>query len=187
MPLPIGANKAKVLKTYFTTSQAGNAGLSIKVEVGDAWEKEEMTGTIWFSPKAAGMARRQLKVFGFDIDTTDLSEIGQSVDFVGMEILVTLKEEDYHGVLSLKIDCFGAVKAPTADELGAAQRALRAAKGKTKEKAPPGDKAPPAAKQEPQTRPTLPPDMQTDIDKANRAIDDAQRQPGDDDVPFDVP
>jgi hypothetical protein len=87
-----------------------------------------MVGTIWLSSASMGMARSQLKALGFDCDKNDLSEIGDTISLVGVEVDVQLKEEDYKGRISLKITRFGGASPPTPKALADATAALRAAK-----------------------------------------------------------
>ena len=129
--LTAGKFKGRVVWHGWVTSQAGTPGLAVRVGIMDdfAGAEEEITGTIWLSPKAMGMARMQLKALGFDCDTQELSEIGVSVSFIDRECDVVLKEEQYKGKVSIKMDRFGAgAPPPTKDALVKAQAGLRAAK-----------------------------------------------------------
>jgi hypothetical protein len=125
-----GIAKAKVLRHWFTTSQGGTPGLSVRVEVSDDWDAgQEMVGTIWLSPKAMGMARSQLKALGFDCTAHELDELDGTDILVGNEVDLELKEEEYKGRRELKIARFGGpAPKPTKDALKAATAALRAAK-----------------------------------------------------------
>ncbi|MFA5186906.1 MAG: hypothetical protein WC551_10540 [Patescibacteria group bacterium] len=103
----------------------GTYGIKITCRFGD----ERLAGTIWFSDKAMGFARTQLRSIGFDPDR-DLKEV---VDLVDTEITVTVGQENYKGVDRYKIERFGSDEA--SDEIIAkAQEAIRAiGKGKSAE------------------------------------------------------
>lgn len=129
--LAAGKFKAKVVWHGWTTSQAGTPGLAVRVSIFDEFAdgNEEITGTIWLSPKAMGMGRMQLKALGFDCDSQDLSEIGNSISFIDRECDVVLKEEEYRGNTQIKVDRFGAgAPPPTKDALKKATEGLRSAK-----------------------------------------------------------
>jgi len=133
-----GVYDAEVLGHWLTTSQAGNAGLSVKVLVADKFgATEEMVGTIWLTAKSMRMARTQLKALGFDVDTQEIVTLNENpeegMSLVGHKCQVTLKEDDYRNRIEIRIAFFGGgAKPPTAEQLAAAQRGLRAAKGKAK-------------------------------------------------------
>lgn len=132
----VGIHKAIVKEHWFTTSQGGNPGLAVKVGIAGDWDDEEiMIGTIWLTPKSMGMARIQLRALGFDCDTQDLADLNDAISLVGHEVDVEIKEETYNNRTEMRIARFGGpAPKPTAEKLGEATKALRAAKSQPKAK-----------------------------------------------------
>lgn len=124
-------DKATVSQTMHTEDQHGNAALKVWVKIPDPEAMTEdgnatVVGTIYTSPKAVSMARRQLKNIGFDPDTQDFGEIGKSVSLVGNEVKGGIDIEEFKG--NLKVKFFGRMGGASDKALSAATAALRAAK-----------------------------------------------------------
>ncbi len=138
-----GIYNAVVKQHCWITSRAGHPGLEVTVEVSDDWDSKPMTGTIWFTDKALGMARMQLRALGFDPDTQKVGDIGPRISLVGHQCEVELAEEDYNGRTSLKIKRFGGrPKPPTDDQL----RNLDVLLARAKTRQPAADSEPAAQK-----------------------------------------
>jgi hypothetical protein len=131
-----GIYEATVCKHWWEEKQSdGSPILLVQVTIFDGTDDYKMTGRIYFSPKAVGMARGQLRELGFDPETEKIVDIGDTISFVGNTPEVTLEEEEWQGRTQLKLTRFGGrSKPPTADAMKAAQQALLAAKGKPAEK-----------------------------------------------------
>lgn len=130
MALQPGSYKAVVTEHHWTTSQAETPGLAISLDVLDGFGGcERMLHTIWFSTKAMGMARAQLKELGFDANKQHARDIGNGISFVDRECNVVLDNENYGGRTTLKVKKIGGLpKPPTAAQLSALDAALAAAK-----------------------------------------------------------
>lgn len=112
-----GTYRAIVTGTRWTTSQGGNAGLTVNVDVDDNGDFVSMFGTIWFTPKSMGMARGQLKALGFDPDHQHVRDIGGEISLVDQRCEVQVVEEDYKGQKQIKIGRFGGGPKPPSPEL----------------------------------------------------------------------
>jgi hypothetical protein len=132
-----GIFDAEIVAIGLKSSQAGNPGVWITVAIDDGFGRsEEITGTIWITQKALGMARGQFKAIGFDYKTLVLSHDNLQ-GCVGNECSVTLKDEEYKGRTELKISLFGSNAPPSPEALDAATKALRTAKDDGEEPLPP--------------------------------------------------
>ena len=90
----------------WTESQSGTAGLKVFCEVTDPnglADPVNMNGSIWFTPKAMKMAKRQLKNLGMDTDKFPLEGLGVDVNIIGNALDVMIDE--YNG--QLKVGYFG--------------------------------------------------------------------------------
>ena len=183
---------ARIIAIGLKSSQAGNPGVWITVDIDDGFGAvEEMTGTIWITDKALGMARGQFKAIGFDYKTKALN-FDNLQECIGHECQVTLKEETYKNRTELKISLFGSNAPPSPEALADAMAKLRSGKGDDD-----GEKLPPKTlPRQPRTHGEPPravsPDPVQNVDAA------LQREPGlvppaetgkgpnegDDDIPF---
>jgi len=121
-----GEYKATVESHTWTTSAAkGTVGLRIVCLVHSMDDDMQLAGTIWFSDKAMGFARTQLKALGFDPDKVDVEEIGVSVDLNGNETTVVVEEQEYQGTTTVRIGRFGGANKPTQKALKSLSAALR--------------------------------------------------------------
>jgi hypothetical protein len=173
-----GIYSARVVKHVWTTSQNLNPGLAVTVAIfsDDGFGEEEIIGKIWFSDKAMGMARAQLRALGFDPDSQDPAEIGFSISLVGNETEVILEEQEYNGRRELKVARFGkAAPPPSKEALQALGTKLRSAK-KAKPQPKPPDPSP-AVAQEPARQDSPSPTLTEDIEAA-------KTDPPEDDIPF---
>jgi len=132
-----GTYTAKVLEHRWTTSQKGDPSLAVKVSIiTDFGDEEIYTGYIYFSDAAMGMARAQLRAFGFDPDHEELSDIGDTLSLIDREVIVQLEEHDYRGQISIRIKRFGgSPPPPDKNSIVATQAKLRQAKKRTQETA----------------------------------------------------
>ena len=143
-----GIFDARIIAIGLKSSQAGNPGVWITVEIDDGFGAvEEMTGTIWITQKALGMARGQFKAIGFDYKTLAL-DFDNLQGCIGHECQVTLKEETYKNRTELKISLFGSNAPPSPEALADAMKALRSGKD--------DDDSPAPAKLPPKTLPRQP-------------------------------
>lgn len=129
----VGVYNSEIVAIGLTTSQTGNCGVWVTVEVDDGFggAREEMTGRIWITDAAMGMAKKQLDAIGFDWKKTDLSMDTLQI-CIGNEVEVTLKEETYKNRKEVKIAFFGGgSKPPTEAEISRAMTMLRAKKDAT--------------------------------------------------------
>jgi hypothetical protein len=123
-----GVFDARIVAIGLKSSQNGNPGVWVTVDIDDGYgATEEMTGTIWITTAALGMARGQFKAIGFDYKTQVLNFENLQV-CIDHECQVTLKEETYKNRTELKISVFGSNAPPSPEALAAATSALRAGK-----------------------------------------------------------
>jgi hypothetical protein len=176
-----GVYDVKIVAAGLCSSQSGNPGVWITVDIDDGFGRsEEMTGKIWITEKAMGMARGQLKAVGFDYRALDLTHDNVQA-IVGNECSVTLKEETYKNRTEVKISLFGSNAPPSPEALAAATRSLRAAKDDGEEKLPPRTlPKQPRTHQDlsPAQTPPKAPDPAYDV---NKALAGRSREPGEDD------
>jgi hypothetical protein len=118
--------EAKVSKTIHAEDRGGYACLKVQVTILDLEGDVTLWGTIYTSPKAVGMARKQLQAIGFDPDKQDFEEIGKSVILVGNPVKDGVELEEYNG--NLKVRNFGRIGGASPKSLKAATDALRSAK-----------------------------------------------------------
>ncbi len=130
-----GSYQAVVTEHRWTTAKSGLAGLAITADVTDSFGGiETVTGTIWFSPKAMHMARKQLGNLGFRHGEQKAADIGNTISFVGRNCEVQLEENEYpkgSGKKTIKIGWFGPrtyAPPPPADVLAGLDAALDDAK-----------------------------------------------------------
>lgn len=126
-----GIYPAAIVKHWWETSRSGDPVLAFTLIARDPeWGTEyPMSHRVYFTPKAAGMARGQLRLLGFDPDLQDLAEIGESISFEGHETEVTVDEQVFNGKSQIRVARFGGKpKPPEKAALLKAQQALRAAK-----------------------------------------------------------
>jgi len=149
MALRTGQFKCEVLDTCLTTSYTGTPGMDVRVLIPSL--DEIVTGTIWLSVKAAGMAKQQFKALGVDFNTEDLNVLNAQQTLKGYQTVVELGEETYNGYTKVKVKRFGDGRGavPTADVVAAAQAALRAAKDEPKKPKPKAAAKPGAAEAKP--------------------------------------
>lgn len=135
--LTTGTYDGTVFDASLSTSAKGTLSVRVIVDIDDpdTGTPVRMTGNIWITERALGMARGQLKHLGFDIDAHDLSEIDHGV-LKGAACKVKLGIENYQGQDTLKIQMFGGEMKPKPAEIAKAQAALRAAKSKKAESQP---------------------------------------------------
>ena len=135
MALRPGTYDAIVTEHHWTTSQSGNPGLAVQVDIDDrSGEFTAMVGVIWFTPKSMGMARGQLRALGFDPDRQQCKAIGETISLVDARCEVQIVEEEYRGRTSIKISRFGGIPKPPTQEQLAGLDALLAAAKKTDER-----------------------------------------------------
>jgi hypothetical protein len=121
-----------VVSHKWGTSGTGSPFLAVTVEIDDGFGTvDAITGKIYFTPKAKGMARGQLKALGFNPDEYEAGDIGDTVSLVGNECSVELDEQEFRGRTELRVARFGANKPPSKEELAKVTRMLREAKGKS--------------------------------------------------------
>jgi hypothetical protein len=118
--------EAKVSKTIHAEDRSGYACLKVQVAVMDIEGDVTLWGTIYTSPKAVGMARKQLQAIGFNPDTQDFDKIGGEVVLVGNAVKDGVELEEYNG--NLKVRNFGRIGGASKKSLQAATDALRSAK-----------------------------------------------------------
>jgi len=126
-----GIYPAEIVKHWWETSRSGDPVLAFTLNVHEPeWGTEyPMSHRVYFTPKAAGMARAQLKLLGFDSDAQDLADIGESVSFEGVQVEVTVDEQTYQGKSQVRVARFGGKpKPPEKSALAKATQALRDAK-----------------------------------------------------------
>ena len=132
MALRTGQFDCEVLSTALTTSGGGTPGMDVIVVIPEL--NEEVTGTIWLTVKAAGMAKKQFKALGVDFATEDLNVLDQNQTLRGRKTVIELGEDTYLGRTKIKVRYFGDGRGekPSAEAVTAAQAALRAAKDESK-------------------------------------------------------
>lgn len=125
-----GVFQAQVERHWWeANNRDGTAILAVEVSVFDGESDQKQTGRIYFTPKAAGMARGQLRAFDFDPNTQNIVDIGASIDFTGRTVEVVLEEHTYNNRTEIRIARFGGrPKPPTPDAMSAAQKALHEVK-----------------------------------------------------------
>ena len=91
---------ATVQSHQLTNSKAGTWGVLVNFTV----DEEEISGTIWLTGKAMGIARKSLKAIGFDPDTENISILNlDHGHLTGHQCEIDVQEETYQGVERLKI------------------------------------------------------------------------------------
>lgn len=124
-----GEYPATIVSHDFFTTQKGTFALAVKANVRTPLGEDELQGFIWFTEKAMGMARAQLKEIGFDCDNQNLNDLGTKVSLVGNKCTVTVEEREFKGQTETRIARFGiGRRVLTNDEKAKIQKALRAAK-----------------------------------------------------------
>jgi hypothetical protein len=109
--LAVGPHKGRIV-SHRTRMAGDKVAASIKVEVG----REQGEALIFLTEKAMPMARRALKVCGFDVDGMDLAMLDvQPTLLAGRE--VPLVCELYNGKSQLKIDLDGRAEKSALAEL----------------------------------------------------------------------
>jgi hypothetical protein len=123
-----GVYNAEIIAVGLGVSSAGNPNVWITAAVDDGFGKtEDMTGHIYLTARAMGMARGQFKAIGFDYRQFDLNrENLQRV--IGHSVEVTLEEQTFGNRRELRIAKFGANHPPSPESLAAATAALRSGK-----------------------------------------------------------
>lgn len=131
-----GIYRGVIQRHQWVQSQANpdNLGLQIWVSLVDHITNQEDTipGTIWFSDKSMGMARRSLKEIGFDPDSQHIKDIGGAVEIVGREVDCIVEEKNGRASIS-KFGKGGGIK-PTADAFDRMQKGLASAEKPKAEK-----------------------------------------------------
>ena len=131
-----GTFKAKVVQHYLSSSaQKGTPCVIVTFELdGD----EHIAASIWLTDAAMGMARKNLKAIGFDVDKLNVSELGKNpVLLAGNEAELVIGVDDYaakydRGAYKVKyINALGAK--PKQMDLDRITKALRAAKNAEQE------------------------------------------------------
>lgn len=119
----VGDYKASIISHGLATTPGGSEYIAIRLGV----EGEEIVAKIWLTEKSYGMARRQLKMCGFDIDAMDLSELHANKELLaGNVVPIEVKDEGKYG-LQANI----ATATPVSkDRMGAITARLRSAKKK---------------------------------------------------------
>jgi hypothetical protein len=147
-----GIFTATVRNHFWSRSRSGTEFLGVQFDVpSDFNDVESITAQIWFTSKAMGMARSQLKALGFNCDTQDLAELGGSISLVGAETDIELQEHEYNGRYELRVVRIGVSKPPDAarlKELGASLRAAKKSVAKVEELPPVGGMSPAEAANE---------------------------------------
>ena len=140
MSIAPGTYTGRIVDHWFDKSSKKNTpGLWVKIAIAGEWEDEvELTGTIWLSENAMGMARKSLRACGLDLDKFKIWDLADKVSLVGNQCSVTLEEEEYKGRTTVKITGFGSQRQlPTMQELVRLQAALDAAKKDDGQSSPP--------------------------------------------------
>ena len=119
--------------TWVTSASKGTVGLRVVCMVYGPDDNMRLDGTIWFSDKARGFARSQLKALGFDPDKVDVEEIGDSVDLAGNDTTVSVEESEYRGMTTIRIGRFGGANKPTKKALKHLSASLRTKDGEPDE------------------------------------------------------
>lgn len=120
MALEIGRTQATIESNTITTiNDKEVVQLTFTTAAGDA-----IRGNIWLSPKAMGMARRCLKLCGFDADKQSLCELDADPNLLQGNKL-TIEIEEYNGTLQAKIPTS---EAPPKKRLLELDKALREVK-----------------------------------------------------------
>jgi hypothetical protein len=127
-----GVYQAEVRKHTWGYSQSGTPFLSVDLLIFTDFGEEAMNGRIYFSAKSMGIGRQNLKALGFDPDTQEVEEVGDSISFIGNQCTIELQEQEYNGRTELKVARWGTVKPPDKEALRKLGADLKAAKTRKK-------------------------------------------------------
>jgi hypothetical protein len=126
MLVPGSRYEAVVSKTVHGEDKSGYACLKVQVTIQDIEGDATLWGTIYTSPKAVNMARKQLQALGFNPDAQEFEEIGKSIVLVGSQVKDGVELEEFNG--NLKVRNFGLIGGANPKAMKAATAALRNAK-----------------------------------------------------------
>jgi len=174
MPIDPGTYMGEVVDYWWENRD--NPPMIVKVRIKTEWGDENVIGKIWFTEKAAGMARAQLRALGVNPDDdSEMDELAVTrLRLAGRQVQVEVDFNEYKGRRTLQVSRFGSVKAPPSPKtMETIKGRLRAAK-KTKEVQP----DPVVVEATPTAKPKSSP-------KAIRPYPDTNAEPVDDsDIPF---
>lgn len=133
-----GKHQAKVVTcTYGHSSQKLTPQFEVVFLVDDATGGEQITGYIYLTEKAMGIARKSLKAMGFNPDDQELDVLVKNPALLaGNEAqIVVVEEEGQDGEYRMKVAFINPLPGPAdANELKKLSKALRDVKGSTKPK-----------------------------------------------------
>ncbi len=135
MPLKLGKCEAEIEENGLRSIN-GKSAVSILARTLDG---EPADVLIWLTPAAMGMARAQLKVCGFDVDTEELELLTAEPRLLAGK-RIPLNVEEYKGRPQPRIDLSAP---PPKDEMKRLTQALRSAKSAEKDTSTFSDEAPP--------------------------------------------
>lgn len=133
-----GKHQAKVVTcTYGHSSQKLTPQFEVVFLVDDATGGEQITGYIYLTEKAMGIARKSLKAMGFNPDDQELDVLVKNPALLaGNEAqIVVVEEEGQDGEYRMKVAFINPLPGPAdLNELKKLSKALRDVKGSTKKK-----------------------------------------------------
>jgi hypothetical protein len=115
-------NTRGTVRSNRTRTIGDKLAVSLRVDTASG---DDCEVTIFITEKSANIARRQLKIAGFDVDARELSELDEHPGLLAGRA-VPLKVEEYRGKMQVQIAIDGG--AGSADDLRSATALLRSAK-----------------------------------------------------------
>ena len=139
--MDLGIQNGTIVSHSLAESQNGTPYVKLKVNI----EDEVVDVAVYLSDKAAGMARRALRLCGFDIDTESVYTLQTNTrKLAGNKVEINVHEEEWKGKVKVKYDI--AIVDPALKESSVAglDAMLRAAKAdeESEEEAPKKKRSP---------------------------------------------
>ncbi len=120
MSLDIGRRYLATIRSHRLRTLGDKAAVEIVADTEDG----PAIPLIWLTEKAAGMARAQLRVCGFDVDARDMWELDDNHELLSGN-MIPVDIEEYNGKAQARIPTSDT---PTKKAISVVQTALRAAK-----------------------------------------------------------
>ncbi len=123
--LKAGKHRARVIEhCLFESEQKRTPGVRILFELapyaGDGGDYVPVQTEIWLTPGAAKIARKSLRVLGFDLDSGHVKDLHERPTLLaGRECELEIGEEEYEGKKRLRVQWINDLKDPGAEGDGA--------------------------------------------------------------------
>jgi hypothetical protein len=131
-----GKHIGKVIKvTFGHSSQKGTPHFAVEFQVESDTGLEVVTGNIWLTEAAMGIARKSIKAIGFDPDVEELQIlVDNPMKLTGNDAMLTVVEEERKdGEYEMRVAFIDPIPGPPKPgELASFTKAIRAVKGSGK-------------------------------------------------------